>query len=433
MFILWGFVNILSDYQRNLGSAYYPRMNQVLVLNKSAYTDILMGLLCIVLFIFVNPFVALFFLAIIARTYRIPAFIFIVSASISFALFFYFREYGVAWDPSSTDDVPVYINFYNMNESIGFWGIFVRFIAVPSGYEPLWNILWWPLINIFGASNNVFVFLHYTLIFVAVFFSFFILSRKYFITLALVYFFIAPMSIDSITHIWRQQLAFSLFLIGIGYYLVHGNTKGKWLIYISPLMHLSSIFFVAVFLVFELYKKYAGFDNRIKFATITGLIFVTLPIMSSVVISYLSSIGVPKIAGYFEGSGDDRSRIFLRVSIVVILLLILHLKLISDDLNNFFIITLLAVFSFMFAFPGSNSIYDRFLMFSLPFFGLYLFRCFLINFSVRWHLLIILFVFVTGAIRIYIPTLNDVGAVRFLANGHAFDPFMGSLKMLIYL
>ena len=44
---------------------------------------------------------------------------------------------------------------------------------------------------------------------------------------------------------------------------------------------------------------------------------------------------------------------------------------------------------------------------------------------------VLVVIFVSGGIRMYRPTLEDVGVVRFLAFGHPFDPFMGVLKMLV--
>ena len=67
----------------------------------------------------------------------------------------------------------------------------------------------------------------------------------------------------------------------------------------------------------------------------------------------------------------------------------------------------------------------------LPFLGLYFYRCFFMNFSSRWHLPLLLVIFYTGAKRLYAPTLDQSGPMFFLAYGHALDPMMGVLKLLV--
>jgi len=401
------------------------------ILNKSASDDLAIAIACILLCFFLNPFLALFFLAVLAVFFRVPTSAFFLSVPVSFALFFYFREYGVDWSLTSSDDIPNYIGLYQDNSFVSFWGIFTRFLEVPTSNEPLWHILWWSLLHVFDASEKAFIFLHYLLIFAAAFFSFFVLSRRYFIALSLVYFFATPLSIDSVTYLWRQQLAFSLFLTGIGFYMVQGKRIGKWLIYLSPLMHFSMIFFVAVFGAFELYKKYVGLDTKLKFILIAILNLSAIKIISPLAIGFLISLGAKFLDTFLEGSGDDQTGVFLSISVYCVFLFLAHLKLKNDDVNSLFIIVLFAAFGMALAFPGATGIYIRFLIFAFPLYGLYFFRCYLMNFSTRWLLQILFLTFFSGAIRMSRPALSDEGVVRFLAFGHAFDPFMGTLKMLI--
>jgi hypothetical protein len=89
-----------------------------------------------------------------------------------------------------------------------------------------------------------------------------------------------------------------------------------------------------------------------------------------------------------------------------------------------------AVFSIVMALPAANGIYERLLMFCLPFLSFFLFRCFLINASARWTPLFLIFAFATGMYRMYLPTLEGSGTMTFLAYGHALDPSMGLIKLL---
>jgi len=65
-------------------------------------------------------------------------------------------------------------------------------------------------------------------------------------------------------------------MIGRG---AQGRPWARWLIYLSPLMHLSLLFFGAIFIAFELYRKYAGLGNKVRFVVVVlvnlGVIAVT--------------------------------------------------------------------------------------------------------------------------------------------------------------
>jgi hypothetical protein len=102
-----------------------------------------------------------------------------------------------------------------------------------------------------------------------------------------------------------------------------------------------------------------------------------------------------------------------------------------DDANNLFVVLCFSVFSIVAAIPQANGIYDRLLMFVLPLLGLFFFRSVLINFSARWQLPVLVCSFVIGAYRLYVPTLDQSGPMYFLAFGHALDPLMGVLRMLV--
>lgn len=390
------------------------------------------GLVCVLLFMSVNPFLALFLLALLTLVYRIPTFAFIVPAAISFTFFFYFRDYGVDWYPGgATDDVPQYIGLYESDYGLSFGDLFTRFIEQPNGHEPLWHLPLWALINGFDASPDTFVFLHYFVIFCAVFIALATVSTRYLAPLALVYFLLIPISLESISFIWRQQLAFSVFLTGVGLYLVRGHRIGRWLIFASPLLHVSSLFFVAVFLVFEYLWRRGTFDNKLKVSIILVAVLLVIPLASSIFIRFLDSIGLSWIMDYFIGSaGVDQVRVYLLMGGYALPQLAAFYALKNDAANNLFMVLCLAVFSVVLALPAANSIYDRLLMFSLPLLALHLFRCLLLNFSPGWRVPALVCVFLIGVGRVSVPARDGFGPGAFLAFGHAFDPAMGLVKML---
>ena len=397
----------------------------------AAGNAVVLGLVCVLLFLAINPFLALFILSLIAVFLRVPPRVFIVSASVAFALFFYSRDYGIEWYLGSTDDVPDYIEIYHETFGLTPTGLLEFFMDAPNGHELLWSLPVWALSNLFDVSDNTFVFLHYLAIFTLLFLALATFSKRYLVPLVLVYFFLTPISIDAISHIWRQQLAFTVLLAGIGLYAVRGRSIGKWLIYLSPLVHISSLFFLMGFITFRVIRRYRGFDNKLKFSLALILLLTAVPLLSSLAVAYLDSIGLARIMSYFEGTDANVLRVYLLVGMYVVPLLVSFYLLKNDDANHLLMILSISVFTIVVGLPASNGIYDRLLMSGLPFLGLYFYRCYFINFSSRWHLPLLLLISYTGAMRLYSPTREQSGPMFFLAYGHALDPFMGVLKLLV--
>jgi|HubBroStandDraft_1064217.scaffolds.fasta_scaffold00062_21 hypothetical protein len=392
----------------------------------------LVTLLSVLLFLLLNPFLALFLLALLALFKRVPPWSFILPASLAFALFFYSREYGVEWYAGlADDDVPTYVILYNSDYGISFTELMQRFFEFPNGNEPLWHLPWWALTNVFDASDNTFIFLHYILIFFTLFLALYTFSARFLVPFVLVYFFLIPISVDGLAYVWRQELACFVFLAGAGLDVARRRKIGKWIVYISPLLHLSCVFFVAAFVVFQVLRKHKAFDNQGKIIFYLLLILATVPALSSVAVVYLDSIGLSRIMGYFEGRGTDWGRVVLLLGVYALPQVLAFLTLRSDDVNRLFLVLCLAVFSIVLALPAANGIYDRLLMFTLPLLSLYLFRCLIENFDAVWRIPAIMLVFVVGVMRLQGLAATGYGAGSYLAFGHAFDPTMGLIKLLV--
>lgn len=393
---------------------------------------VLVTLVSVLLFLLLNPFLALFILALLALFQRVPPWSFILPASIAFALFFYSREFGVEWYAGlADDDVPTYVIMYNSDYGISFTELMQRFLEMPNGNEPLWHLPWWALINGLDASDNTFIFLHYILIFFTLFMALYTLSSRFLVPFVLVYLFLIPISVDGLAYVWRQELACFVFLIGAGLDVARRKRIGKWIVYISPLVHLSCVFFVATFVVFQILRKRRAFDNHGKVIFFLILILLTVPATSSVAVTYLDSLGLARIMGYFEGRGTDWVRVALLIGVYALPQLLAFLTLRNDDLNRLFLVLCFAVFSIVLALPAANGIYDRLLMFTLPLVSLYLFRCLIENFAAEWRIPAIMLVFAVGVMRMQGPAETGYGAGAYLAFGHAFDPTMGVIKLLV--
>ena len=409
----------------------YPRARRATPVAIAGGNTLAIALTCVALFLLLNPLLAVFILALVALFRPIPSVAYIVPAALAFTLFYYFRDYGVEWYPASTDDVPNYISIYQSTYGLSFSDLLARTLTAPNGNEPLWLIPCWAFLNVFNGSDDTFVFLHYLIIFLAQFAALSMLSRRYLAPLALVYLFLTPISLDAMAHVWRQQLAFSMFLGGVGLYMIRGSRPGLWLIILSPLMHMAAIFFVLSFFTFRWIRRHNGFDNKLKFSVILVVILTVIPALSKVAIFYLDALGAGKIMSYFEGYGADITRVYMIIGLYAVPLLAAFYLLKSDDTNNLFMILCFAVFSIVLALPAANGVYDRLLMFALPFLGFCFFRLFLINCPIGWGLALLPLIFVIGVVRLYEPTTEGSGVMEFLAFGHGFDPLMGIVKMLV--
>jgi len=400
--------------------------------DESLAARVLAGLLCLTLFLTVNPFLALLLVALVSLNVRVPTTMFIAVASITFAVFFYNREYGVEFYPGlAGDDVPHYRSLYEANYGLTLSNVWQRFLASPNGYEILWHGLWWFTVNQLDMGTETFVFLHYFLNFATVFVTFRLLSTRYWIAFGVVYFFLTPLTVDVMTIIFRQQLAFAMFVSGIALRYRHNSRAGTWLIYLSPFMHMSLVFFLITYWTFLVLRRLNTFDNKLRFVVLLALMMAIVPALSSMAISFLDSIGIGKIMSFFETGGGSELRVYLVLLVYGVPMLAAFFWLESDDINRLFLLLNFAVFSIVLALPGANGIYDRLLMFTLPLMGFYFFRLFLRYFPPLWRAPALVAIFALGTYRVYQPTLETNGVAYFLANGHAFDPFMGLIRMLV--
>lgn len=390
-------------------------------------------LIMFLLFLLFNPFLSLFIISILSVNFKIPKIPFVVFATISFTLIYFLREYGVSWAASS-DDVPSYIYLFNSNASLQLSEIFTRFLSFPGGNEPIWHSFFSIFLNVFGINDNTFVFIHYFLIIFLFFIALINISRKYCIVLALAYFFLTPLSLDSVFHIWRQQLAFSVFLIGIAIYLIQEKKSGLYFIFLSPLMHLVTLFFVISFILFNWLKKTKLISSKlgfILFVSLTCLLYVG-SVMS--VINLFSMINLDRVTSYFEsGGGDYVFRSFIISSFFMAFFFITNTYFYNDNFNKYIILVNTIIAAILFAFPSAFSIFTRLNYFAMPLVSVYLVRWYLFNFSAKWIKVLVFIIFITGMLRI-IPSIAEKSAsVQFLAYGHPLDPFMGFLKMLFFV
>jgi EpsG family len=390
-----------------------------------------MALLCVLLYLLVNPFLATFLLAVISLRWNVPKYVFLLMATLSFTMMFYLREYGVEWYPGiSGDDIPTYLGMYADNYGLTLSELFARFVGAPNGNEILWHVPWWFLLNYLNGSEDTFILLHYLAVFGSLFVAMRCLSRKYWIVLTVVYFFLTPLSIDGIAHVWRQQMAFAIFVAGVGLQYSRGSRAGGWLMHLAVLVHLSVIFFLFSYWTFLLIRRFGGFDNKLKFTVLIVVLMACVPLLSTVAVRVLDSIGMARILSFFEGYGTDVRRVYLLLLVYAAPMLGAFFWLRTDNVNRLILIMCFAVFSIVLALPSANGVYDRLLMFTLPLMSIYFYRCVLMNFPDRWYAPVLCLIFALGAYRLHVPTREGAGVMSFVAFGHGMDPAMGLMRLL---
>ena len=399
----------------------------------TSYKDTLIGLICVSLFLVFNPFLALLLIAFLATSTRVPPVAFITSATITFTLFFYSREYGVDWYPDSTDDIPQYVALYQSNLGIDFATLFTRFFTSPGGNEPLWNLLWWILINWFNGTDSTFIFLNYITIFLSLFLALNWLSTRHSASLALLYFLLIPISFDLIVHTWRQALAAYVFLGGVGLHHIRRISSGKWLIYLSPLFHVSFLFFVGTYFIYKSLRKRNYFENKLLFIVYLVSAMLLAKIISYPVAAFFDSIGVSRIMNHFGGEAVDSTRVYLLILVYALPQLLIFCFWKLDDVNNLLLVICMSVFCLVIALPEASSLYGRMLMFSLPLLSIFLFRWQVANFSHFWVIPSLVVTICIGGLRLYFTSTTGYGPGFYLAFGHAFDPSMGAMKLLVNL
>jgi len=383
-------------------------------------------------FSFLNPFLALFILSLFAVYFPLPKFPFFITASISFAIFFYYRKYDVAW-AESTDDVPTYILFYFSNKSLAFKDLFLRFFSMPGNNEPLWHLPFWFLINVFNASENTFIFIHYLLIFLLLIGTLITISPRYFVILLLGYFFLTPVSIDSVFHIWRQQLASTMFLLGSYIYLIKQKKRGLLLIYLSVFVHLVCLYFLGIFLFFNFLRRRNKLTKNINFFLYALLICFAYALLFKIALNFLASLNLDRVLMYAEDSSGSDIRLLIVLSIFMASVAFIHIRYGNDLFNMLIVFISFVTIVNSLLFPFASSIFGRLAYFTIPLIGIYFVRSALKNMSQKWMPLLVLLIFFSGLIRLVIIINNGRASAQFLAFEHPLDPFMGLLKMIFFL
>lgn len=397
-------------------------------MNRNQY--LYFGLIILIYLVF-NPFIALFFSIYLNKKIKLINNLNLFFFSFSFAYLFFSREIGVNFYEYATDDVEVYVEFYKSVSATNFSVLFNNFFTNPSGNEPIY-LIFIKLLNFISFQNiSVFIFLHYFILFYLLYFLVKKISVRYAPLLILFYFFTFPISLYSIAHVWRQQIAIFLFFILVMY---RNNIKNKYIFHIllfsTVFIHLSNIYFFLIYIFYHFSIKFL--KETPKNVIIISLILMTIEkIIFTLFLILLSLLGLDKLLTYTDGLSANKDVFFKLLPIylsLTIMVLFLNKKNVNLFTLTFFTLSALLM---PIVIPSLNSIYDRFINFTIPLIGVLFVAYFINNKMYRFIPILSIIIFLIGSLRLFLEYKNNVGIISFIGYKHGFDPFLGIIKLFV--
>lgn len=403
---------------------------------------ILNSLFIILIFLFINPIYAIFFTTFFSINNVFSKTVSLLTLVFSFSLFFFNREYDVNFYLDSTDDVPIYIDYYLRLSTSSILDIFDNFLKSPSGNEPFWHLIWWVVNKATNSNVNIFIFLHYLLIFYFFAKISLALFPKRFEFLFLLILFLFPVTLYNICHIWRQILSFEFFLFGsILFY--QNNKKFSGLIYIilSVITHVSSFYFFIIFLSFNIFFNFALKLTKKNIIIFGSLIILTISFGINILLSVLGETFV-RLSNYTDGASANRDGIGVKLFIYILITVYGFVRIRFTKFNSFLFINIITLFILPFIIPSFNAIYDRYFSLALTLLSVYLSLISVYTYKGRLYskdiflFYTISFLLIASFIKLYFEYSKGIGVISFIGSSSAFhfnNGFLFSLFKLIIL
>ena len=408
------YINITKffNFNSNIGSAEKYLVNSLFVL---------------IIFLFINPIYAILLVTYFSVNHEYSKSISFLSLIFAFSLFFFNRKYDVNFYLDSTDDVPVYIDYYLKLSTLSIGDIFFNFLKSPSGNEPFWHLIWWFVNRLTNSNVSVFIFLHYLLIF----YFFAKISKslfpKGFEILFLLILFLFPVTLYNVCHVWRQILSFEFMLYGT-YLYYYKNIKIIGVIYIilSILTHVSCLYFFIIFLTYNVFFELFFKLSKKNIIIFTSIILILISLGFQILLSILGETFV-RLANYTEGASADRDGLGIKLIIYIAITIYAFKKSKITKFNSFLFINILIPFFLPFIFPSLNSIYDRYFSLALTLLSVYLF---IISINALNGILyirekiiffLIFLLLTTSFLKLYFEFNNKIGVISFIGSSNAFN------------
>jgi hypothetical protein len=239
-----------------------------LEINQRITKGLFVSLIIFLIFFTFNPYLAIFLSSIIILTGNEFKKLNIIFPIIAFASFYSTREIGL----DGGDDVVNYIYLYDSFADLRFIDIVTDFIYYPTSHEIFYFAFGWIIKNALNFSDNAFVFLNYLIIIYLISIVGNLLDKRYVFIFIFIYFFSLGDTTSHIMHVWRAQMALSVFLIGILIYFNKQKQIGITIAACSVGFHISLLIFFLIFISYIYVKRNFSLYFLILFFSLLGVV-----------------------------------------------------------------------------------------------------------------------------------------------------------------
>lgn len=381
----------------------------------------------VIMFLIINPVISLILSLLLVGKDKVLVRWVAIFFGFSISLFLFKKEYGAQLTATAFDDVASYIYMYDRSAYYSLFDyVFIGRDMYFVGSEPIFRLYLWALKNLFLISDDFFVYLTCFVIVFSLMYAFRLMDERRYLYYFVLYLFASQAGIVLVSSIWRQQLALVLILLGFTLYVRGDKMKGFGFLFMAPLVHVSSVFILLYFVLLEGLERVWVFDRKSFFVFSLILIAIISPLLMVFGSSILFQSGADRLDLYMTGTGDDRRIAFITVLVIGALYLVPALFYQIHKLYLYFVYVFIGGISFMMVYPSANGVFDRIMMYSRPFIGVYLFEFISNKYGANAGKS---FAFCVLFFGIYwIDSSNQV--LRLLGKGNFFNPVAGIIYML---
>lgn len=341
-------------------ASYMPEKDFPSGVNTSlnSYT---ISLFLVSLAFFIHPYILTIIAAVLQLWFKIKPRFFLPVYSISLAIFWGSRTFGVSYI-GFYDDAIGYMNQFHIirGENIAF--LVADFIRQPSNYELLYTLFVYT-VGIFTSDEIVFAFLIYLVIASLISIAGLLVNQRYYMVMICALFFgIGSFASLDILHLWRSAIASLMFLIAVTYY-----SKSRQVAYLimlgACLVHMADVLLILLFLVFQL-NKYM--KNKYIMLSVIFLLFFIFYYFIQFYGFYLNLLTGKDAIVYFVGSSSVSYTDWIKILILLILFYLLKRNKL-DYRSSFMIAGQSIVLLAFITFPGiifTGRFYEVFIVFT---------------------------------------------------------------------
>lgn len=277
-------------------------------LSYSKERELPINLFVVLLFVLLNPLYAISICAVLNfMNLRINFRLFSIMFALSFALFYFLRDWGIG------QDAIHYLRSYQMAGSRSLSDIFYGFVGHPQGNELFFYIYVWLFRKLFGYHVELFAFFNYFLIFLLTAYLGKAVDGKRFVVIIFCILFVSLGFLNNVFEVWRHTIAALLFFIGIFLFETNKHRRlYRILMYSSALFHFVALPLVILYEFFTLCairNKRFQTNNRSQRIKWYSIGIITYVIFVALVFKLTEKYGV-FIAPYFNLSSLYKSKIY---------------------------------------------------------------------------------------------------------------------------